>query len=202
MTPALIMTLSSDDQVTPYLSKLTRVLSDRTPLNKRISDRAEVMVKKHITKAARSRHKTASVLGAKRTGYLEGKAALVEGTHDAGGSTITVVGDIFARASGPVKVAPKTKKFLAIPADKESYGKRPGEFSDLDVIRILAKGKTMLALVRPGRTDEGGKKRRKKVLFWLVKSVTLPHDPGLLPSAFEFQGAMEKGAQDFWRLDL
>lgn len=208
-----IFNLKVDDQATPFVARLTRVLQDRTQLNKRMVDRAEVLTRNHITRAARTRHKTATLLGARRTGYLEGKAALVESRSDASGATLTVVGDIFARADGPVLVRPKTRKFLAIPAHKSAYGKRPGEFPDLKLIVLKSGGKKRLALVKADQTNlktrrrsgfeyDRSKGRAGIVYFWLVKQARLPHDPGLLPMLLQYQGAMEQGAKDFFNLDL
>lgn len=94
------------------------------------------------------------------------------------------------------------KKFLTIPANPETYGKRAREFSDLVVRRIMdpEKGFLRWALVRAPQTRIQFVRRKRadgtvgttvknlgqvggEVMFWLVRSVGQAADPTVLPYA-------------------
>lgn len=204
---SLSVTVTPADEVTPVLTRLRTLLDGpgMARLNGRIADRAEILTRGHILHAAKTRHKTANELGARPTNYLAGLAKLVEKSADSSKAEVVVVGDIFARAWGPVAVKPRVKKFLAIPAHKLAYGKRPAEFSDLKVVVIKSSriGKKVLALARePVKGSRKAIDKKLTVFFWLRTQTALPADPYLLPSIFQMEEAMEKGAEDFMRLDV
>jgi hypothetical protein len=193
------MTILQGDATTPFLKELQSSLKPGSAaslkLRKGIAGRLEQVTRSHITKASLTRHKTATRLSAKPTGYLEKKEGTVESqvTGNADGLIqISVYGDIFARVDGPVSVKPRTKKWLAIPATAEAYGKRPYEIDGLRFV-LMKKGK-LAALVRVKGTDG---KPKSEVIFWLKKGVTLPQDRGLLPSEQQYLDAMEMAANDF-----
>lgn len=117
----------------------------------------------------------------------------MESKADASGAVISVTGAIFQRVFGPVTVRPVRKKMLAIPMRSESYGKRPGEFNDLFVVRAK-QGRVFLA-----RKDGEG---RLQFFFLLKASVVLPQDRGLLPSEVQFGQMAELGARGYLRKQM
>lgn len=91
------------------------------------------------------------------------------------------------------------RKYLTIPATPEAYGRRAGEFGDLDfafvmdengAIRpaLVRRASTLLKYSRRKRKDgsvsinvRAGEEIERKVYYWLVKKVTQQPDPSVLP---------------------
>jgi len=97
-------------------------------------------------------------------------------------------------------IRPKVARMLTIPAHPDAYGKRAGEFTDLDfaIAHDPETGALRPALVRRAQTVLRYSRRKAKdgtirinvrpvkdlkaeVMFWLVKSVTQQPDPDVLP---------------------
>jgi hypothetical protein len=197
------MKILQGDASTPLLKDLQAALKPGSAaglkLRQTLAGSLERLTRDHITKASKTRHKTADRLSAKRTGYLEKKEGTVE-SHVTGNADglirISVYGDIFSRVDGPVSVKPRTKKWLAIPNTAEAYGRRPRELKSLRFI-LIKKG-FLAALVRDIDGPPGPDGRQpSEVIYWLKKGVTLPQDRGLLPTEAEFLKAMESGAGIF-----
>lgn len=180
----LAITVSVNDRATPALAAVGASLKDRRALHTAIAGTIEDITAAHIRIAAQTRHKTATRLGASPTGYLNTKADTIESVADNAGVVMTVWGAIFKRVTGDVPVVPVNKKWLAIPALAQAYGRRPGEFGKLSFRKNKSGGARLV--------NEDG-----DVLFWLVKKVTLPQDRGLLPSDEQFSQAAELGARGF-----
>ncbi len=145
------------DAATPTLKDLQDTLNDagKLKLRKAIAGRLETLVRAHIIRAAQTRHKTATRLGANPTNYLAKRGDTVETqvTGNADGLIkLTVYGDIFARVDGPVDVRPRRAKSLAIPAISGAYGRRPREIGGLRLVVFLDAKKAALAKV----TGDGG----------------------------------------------
>lgn len=181
----LSVKITVTDSATPALAAVGDSLKDRRGLNKSIAGSVEDITRAHIRIAAQTRHTTATRLGAAPTNYLSKLSETIESHSDGVGVVMDVYGAIFRRVTGAVDVRPVTKKWLTIPAAAESYGRRAGEFSDLEF--ALNKGGESARLI-----NSAG-----KVLFWLKKQVTLPQDRGLLPSDEQFTQAAELGARNF-----
>ena len=141
-------------------------------------------------RATPSRHNTATRLGAKPSGFIY-PLAFNQTTHnaDADAARVIIESDkannfdarAFRRAWGPLTIVPTEKQALTIPIHAISYG-RP-------VAQLPAKFKP---LFRP--KNKQGKKMNilaatingvMTPLYALVKKVTIPQDPGLLPTEAE-----------------
>lgn len=184
----LNISVTATDTTTPVLTRLQRVLKDRTQLNEYIARAAEAGTRMYLRKIAQQRHSTANRMGATPTGYLVKRAELVKGQGTKDGAVITFTGAIFRRIAGPVTIRPKVKKMLAIPMRAESYGKRPAQFRDLFVYRA-GQGRAFLA-------RKAGKGRLH--FYFLLKSVvTLPQDRTLAPSDEEYAKFSEEGARAY-----
>ena len=144
----------------------------------------------HIARASVSRHKTADRLGAVYTKYLEfapGRTRSV-GTHGnaiessdatAYGVSINVLNtEGVARAYHDVTIRPRMAKALTIPVHADAYGRRVADLKAEGRAIFRPKGTRLLVEELPG-----GKMRP---LYALVKSVTLPQDPGLMPSDSDY----------------
>ena len=82
------------------------------------------LCRSHLGRAAASRHKTASRLGAAPTGHLEeaARTMLMEADTDHGAVLVRSPG--FSRALGPLTIRAKRARALTIPLDRVSYGRR------------------------------------------------------------------------------
>lgn len=205
---AVKIKVTTNDAATPTLNDVLGALKvgskQHLVLQKRIAGRLETLTKNHIRKAALTRHKTASRLGANPTNYLAKKAETVETEVKGNGLLwLTVYGDIFRRVDGAVEVVARRKKWLTIPGHAEAYGRRARELDGLTFIKLKGDKAALLKL-----PVEGGKKIFPKtkeewkaaVRYWLKKGVTLPQDRGLLPTEDDYLKAMDEGAEDY--LDL
>lgn len=195
----LDITLEFTNRSAPKLTALMKALElgEQQEFFTSLSDDFEILTREHITKASRTRHKTASRLGAKQSGYLEKLATATEGvrgTGTLGRVAMTLQGDIFKRAFGPVTVK-KKDKWLTIPIAAESYSRRAREFSALFMI-TSKKGNRLLVQRDP---DD---KKKLKLLYTLKDSVTLPEDRGLLPSDKDYLSAVERAAGRFVKAQL
>ncbi|MES2598610.1 MAG: hypothetical protein V4662_24965 [Verrucomicrobiota bacterium] len=191
------------DDATPLLKELQSSLKKGSAgslkLRKGIATRMEKLTRSHILFASVTRHKTATRLNASPTNYLVKAAEAVETEVSPGADSpvkVYVYGEIFERVDRDVEVKPVRKKWLAIPATRQAYGRRPGEIPGLHFM-LMKKG-TLAALVSyPGgkRKDDG--RKNIKIWYWLKKGVTLPKDPGLLPSQLLYANELELAAVDF-----
>jgi hypothetical protein len=182
--------LTASDTVTPILAGLIGALEDPTDLHKAIAAEAEVLTRDYIVSIAPSRHKTAESLGATPTGYLERAAEGVSSTGERDAAVVILAGDVggFARAFSDITITPKKGKFLTIPAKAATYGKRAGEFDDLELIVFKSDDTFAMALGKRTENDT------VDVYFWLRRKVFQRQDRSLLPSDDQYLAAAEMGA--------
>ena len=210
--PLLNIKLKSSNTATPALETLRTTLKKREGFHKKLAGTLEDVTRDHIRSAATTRHKTATRLSASPTGYLTRLAETTETHSDNQGVVIRISGAIFRRVLGPVVVQPVQRKWLAIPARADAYGRRPGEFSNLRFVKF---SETLAALVDGGITSgyksRAQKKKPKKakphkpralkrddkIAFWLKKKTTLPQDRELIPSEQKHTAAAELAAREF-----
>lgn len=184
-----------DDTATPFLAKVNGAITgDRKDFFRYVSTSVAEASREHVRALVPSRHTTARMLGAQSTRHLSRAAASIEGQFSSSGATL-----VFPRTTGlsrafrdfrlrPVKPG---IKYLTLPAQARTYGKRAGEFSDLefDVVSATINGRTAMrrALVFPDGS----------VAFFLVTKAFIPQDRTLLPSDAEFTTAAEIGVRDY-----
>jgi hypothetical protein len=102
-------------------------------------------------------------------------------------------------------ITPKRAKYLTIPARAEAYGKRAREFDDLQI--LWGKRGPVALGQREQLQSTLGKKNKKGtrpveneqivgggIFYWLVKSVTQPPDPTVLPPENELLADARKAA--------
>ena len=145
-----------------------------------------VLCRKHLARAAASRHKTAARLGAAPTGHLEEAARTMLIQADADHGAVEVRSPGFARALGPLTVRARRAKALTIPLRAEAYGRRPRELERLSGAALFRpKGTRVLA------TEEAG---RLTPMYALCASVTQRRDPTLLPDPKAIDDALARAA--------
>ena len=135
-----------------------------------------VLCRKHLARAAASRHKTAARLGAAPTGHLDeaARTMLMEADVDHGAVAIRSPG--FARALGPLTIRARRAKALTIPLDRAAHSRRAAELKRMGWSLFQAPGPALRGILM-GKGPSGD----VRALYALRPSVTLPHDPGLLP---------------------
>lgn len=191
---SLNIDITVTDQATPKLKELMDALEldEQVQFMGSLADDFEILTREHITQASRTRHKTAARLGATPTGYLEKIATSAEGVSGVGAPglvTLTLQGEIFKRAFGPITVK-KDDKRLTIPIAPESYGRVAREMGPLFQIKSR---KGNFLLVRRDPDD----KKKLQLLYLLRDQVTLPQDRGLLPADKDFLRTAETAAKRF-----
>lgn len=163
----------------------------RQSLNEAATHEIAVLVRTHILAAARTRHRTAdSIRGgpATRTGHLTKAAESVAEEVSSTEGMVTISSPGFRRALGPVTILPKRRAHLTIPTDAVAYGKTVAEVVREGIKVFRPKGKNFLAT---SEKELGGWTLR--VLFNLVTSATLKHEPELLPAKTEMEAEGKKG---------
>jgi len=174
---------------------------------KRVIGRAIVnLLRAHFTalEFSPAHHRTASALGAPRTGfYSEAARGVQQPQLDANGVVVAInkIG-LALRYFGGV-VVPRIAKLLTIPARTEAYGKRASEFNNL---RLIMFGPGAGALVeREASVLRGSKKAGTAkgdsigglIYFWLVRQATQKADRTVLPSDAELGTAAVNAARSF-----
>lgn len=182
------------DAATPVLARLEHRLTDRTDLHAHIAPQVEELTRSYIRAEAPGRHKTAARLGASPTGHLARAASAVESGHDREQAFITIPRSTgLGRAFRDFELTPKGgKKWLTIPAHRSAYGRRAGEFDNLQFVPL---GNDLAALVTRTRSDA-----KWTVIYWLKKEVTIPQDRDLLPSDAAYRAAAEMGAVEYIKI--
>jgi hypothetical protein len=153
-----------------------------------VADTLARKISAYIGRRAPTRHKSAARLGAKPTGVLEFIAGnpsrsrgggIIEGVERNGEAVITIDGvPGISRAFHDLHITPKKAKALTIPINAMSYAK-----SAADMERM---GWRLFVPRRKGGKRSGvlmGQRGSRRVaLFAFAQSVTIKHDPYLLPS--------------------
>lgn len=187
------------DDATPALARVRAGLQPEA-LRAIVGRSAVNTVRAHLFGVNQSRPNR---LGGPRTNFY---------TQAARATSFRIVGDAVVVSIASVGIAqryfggtirPVTKKFLTIPARAEAYGKRAGEFQDLEVLvgrnGPYALARRSASLISIGRRGADGRRaigRRGsqggEILFWLVKEVTQKPDPTVLPYNEQIEAAAQR----------
>jgi len=151
------------------LQRVRNGLSIRAQLHARMAVMGEAFVRDHVL--GLDQHATAQRLGANPTQHLAKTAAAISSVSDDDGGAIRVPRASRLRAAfGDYSIFPGAgKKYLAIPDNARTYGKRPGEISEPLHFKIVG-GRFPALCFKDGT-----------VAFWLKKSVKIKQDRTLLP---------------------
>ena len=190
---AVLIFINVTDSATPALVALDGVLNARQ-LSASVGEAEVALLQDHFLKNGRNKH------GWPTTSFWP-RAARATDYHVIDGGVLVSINQIGVRqryAGGGIH--PTTGHvFLTIPACAEAYGHLAGEFSNLKVAYnrngAFALVEADATTVSWGRKKKDGTRTMKKqevggaVYFWLVKSVTQPADPGVIPSDDEIKSA-------------
>lgn len=175
------------------LTELREALGDSTGLNARVAGDAEKFLKREGPRIAADKHRTADKLGANPTGHLTEAYEGIEGISDANSATLLIPSASRLRAAfGTYVLTPKNAKFLTIPAHKDAYGKRAGEFDDLFFMRVGPRKTPVLARrvegtedrllrARPYQRRDNRRVAEAEILYVLARKAIIPEDPTLIP---------------------
>jgi hypothetical protein len=189
-------------------SDLAKNMENPAELHARVAGDTENYLKEFGRAIARNNHSTAQALGAQPTGHLADAYEAIEAISDSASVAVLVPSASRLRAAfGKYVLTPKNAKFLTIPANREAYGKRAGEFDDLFPMRT-GPNKTLVLARRVegsdninlrGRTNQRRASRRitqAEVMYVLVAKATIPEDRTLIPFD-DLPGVMENSALAF-----
>jgi hypothetical protein len=188
------------------MAGVTIVLDTATPLLSRLRDEAArgdlvlvggraagQLVRDHLVQLNTERHRYGR-------GYYAQAAQSVTVTKVGQGAAISITQTGFRQRLFGGPIDPVNSKFLTIPASPEAYGRRAGEFPDLEMTKTMDENGTLRwALVRRPSTPirfqhrkqaDGsiktkivpGLTRGAEVMFWLVAHVNQEPDPTVLPA--------------------
>jgi hypothetical protein len=154
------------------VQRLRGGLANRAPLHAQIAVQAEDFTRAYLR--GLNRHRTATALNATPTGHHARAARGVESASNANAAILRIPRSSgLGRAFRDVTIRPGSgKKFLTIPADKRTYGKRAGEFAPQDLAFTIVGGRYPALMFRDGWT----------VAYWLRREVKQTKDRTLLPS--------------------
>ncbi len=183
-------TVSVDDQVTPAINVLERLISGQDPtLREAAAQGAADEVRSHLEK----RDRKPNALGGRRTHYWNDAAA--QTFHEVKGDDIRVGIDHPGAAlhyhGGTIR--PKRAKFLTIPAVAEAHGRTARQFGNLVPIffdKDTPGARSFGALIEH---NDGGD---INVIYWLTKRAEIPEDKTVLPKDADIVNAAIDAAED------
>jgi hypothetical protein len=185
------------DQASPAVKAVTRALKpDR--LNPVVGRSANNAYRTYLFALNASR---ANKLGGKRSNFYTGAARATHFDVVPDGVIISISQVGIAQRFFGGRITPKKSKYLTIPARAESYGKRAGEFPDLELL-YNRRGQPY-ALARIQKTNIGYRKGQVfnkgtvggEILFWLVKETNQQPDPTVLPPDAQVYEAIDTDVQ-------
>jgi hypothetical protein len=185
------------DTATPRLASLG--LSARGPAVRRVmGGGVAAALRKHFARLEQERKNR---LRGKRTHFwAEVRQGVQQPALTEGGILVTInhVGAAQRYYGGTIR--PTKKKWIAVPARAEAYGRRPEEFSDLHFVFLRG---DLAALVQAegdtGRRSIDAKGAGGGVFWWLKKRVYQKPDPSVLPSSDELQAAATEAGNEHVR---
>lgn len=169
------------EKLGPTLSYVANTLTgpERVRISQAMGAEVRRLIVFHLTQLGNTRHTTAQKLGASPTGFITNLAENFDQSStvsvDADGVSIAMRHPTLVRAVRDVTILPK-KQFLTIPMNAIAYGRRCGEFAEVQFVR------------------KGEEIRQDIAAYLLVRSVTQRRDPTLLPSMDNIYTAAARGA--------
>lgn len=179
---------------------LKRRLAIATPgtmreLNRAIGLKVLGRVRDFLADMSLTRHRTADRLGAPHTRFYEdapGRTVLRRA--DESGAVVAIENTPgMSRAYHDLHIRPVRRRWLTVPIHRIAYAKTVRELRQEG--RVLFRlGKKRVLAERSGT----GKGARIRPLYALCEGVTVPRDPGLLPSRAALRGWAKEAAEDFF----
>jgi len=190
--------ITIDDKATPALRAALRTVAPGR-LNPVIGRAAVNTVRSHLFTLDRNRR---NKLGGRRS-HFYAKAARSTNYRIVNDNIIVSINHVgIAQRYFGGSIYPVRRKRLAIPATPAAYGKSPREFDDLEPVfgrrglyGLARRPQTQLRRTRKGFKPGRTVKKREKLIYFLVKSVTQSPDKTVLPAETDISLAIEKAAK-------
>jgi len=158
-------------------------------------------------------------LGGRRTNFWAGVGDRVQAPEPQGNAAVISInrpglalrrfGGVVQAGKGISSFTGRPTQFLAYPAVAAAHGKRPSEFSNLEVgTSINSRGQVQLALVEKTapklKGPRGNSKKRagsprsetRPAIFWLAKTTRHAPDPTVLPTDAQLEEAGRTGIEE------
>lgn len=141
----------------------------------------------------------ANELGGKRQHFYAAAARSTQFQVEDSAAILSINHVGFAQRFFGGRIEPVNTRYLTIPARTEAYGKRAGEFDNLEVLYgrngpwALAERESIDVSFRKGKKGtkaKAGQERGGLVLYFLVTSVDQEGDETVLPTSEELLGAV------------
>lgn len=200
---AIEIEIDIKDAATPSLEAIIRNLRDRTRLHGALGGRGERELRDHFAKRESEPNKTG---WPKQHFWDQIRSATALSKTDQEGATVTINDPRLAqKIYGGTIVPGAGKKYLALPAIAEAYGRSPRSLTNLHPVirfingerRAVALAENLASEISYGRLRKDGTRAVKHtasriggIWYWLVKSVTQAKDERALPPTDEFQAAL------------
>ncbi len=154
------------------VQRLRTGLADRKQLHARLAIQGAEFTRDYLRKD--NAHGSAQRLGAKPTGHRAKAAKGIESDSNADAAIIRIPrsSGLYRAFTDFVIVPGSGKKFLTIPADRATYGRRAGEFPPGTFAFTIIGGRYPALVFREGW----------KLAYWLRRSVKQKQDRTLLPN--------------------
>lgn len=176
-----MIALEIQEKLGPTLSYVANTLTgpQRVRVSAAMGAEVRTLIVFHLTQLGNTRHGTAERLGASPTGFIANLAENFDQSStvsvDQDGVSISMRHPTLVRAVRDVTILPK-KQFLTIPMNALAYGRRCGEFAEVQFVH------------------RGEEIRQDIAAYLLVRSVTQKRDPSLLPTMANIYTAAARGA--------
>lgn len=200
------MQVQVTNTLTPYLTELRKLVSDRA-IDNALGQGAARVVRHHLV----AKNATPNKLGGRRTNFYNRAAQSVNVQVPAPGTSVVSINKVGLRQrleGGWIRPT-GGRKFLTIPAIAEAHGRRASEFSNLRFGYTQGRnGGLVPALVEASSTQLKFGRQRKdgtravsvtgssggRAYFFLARQVFQQADPSVLPTQQQIaEGAAEGG---------
>lgn len=202
----------TEDTASPALLAIARSLEDRTGLHGALAGRGERVLRDHFAQRESEPNKRG---WPKQHFWDQIRGATAVSRVDREGAEITVNDPRLAQKIYGGEIKPGAgKKYLALPAIAEAYGRSPGGVPNLHPLirmisgerRVIALAENLASEIKFGRLKKDGSRtvtqtasRIGTIWYWLVKSVNQPKDQRALPTNEEFEQALLEEAETYAR---
>lgn len=195
-------TVKIKDTAAPFLAKALALHSNPQPINQALAEGATAKVQSHFSGLSVTNRNRFGLPGSFWQRMLGGTKALA--THAFG--YVLMPRPVALRYFGGT-VRPVRTKFLAIPARAEAHNRSPRDFNDLRFVKTRSGGMLVQAEQTTFRVGpRGGRRDRRRVgggvFYWLVRSVTIREDQGVLPTMNELAEAAIGAGEGYIRRRL
>jgi hypothetical protein len=206
---AMRIRLSEIDGASAVLAQIAEKVTARKPLNAALGKRGEVELRAHFEQ----RNTEGNTRGwPSQQFWARIRTATAFASADESSARVVIADPAINQKIFDGTITPKERKYLALPAIAEAYGRSPRVLPNLTaLIRWRDGQRRAVALVERAATEISFGRKRKdgsrkvtpgesrggRVWYWLVKSVTQRRDDRALPDEKAFSAALIDEAKEY-----